>query len=117
MKTFLSVLILLGFTWPGLTGLGLTAVAQAQSGKTPAGSAQQQPDQEQVDTQSARSYEGKIEKAAGKLVLRESSTREAYLLDDQEKARQFEGQSVKVMATMDPNTNTLHVVDISPADK
>ena len=114
MKKLLSILAILGFS--GL-GLGLTAVAQNQSGRSPSGSAQRQPDQEQVDTQSARSYEGKIEKAAGKLVLHESSTREAYLLDDQEKARQFEGQSVKVMATMDPNTNTLHVVDISPADK
>ena len=34
----------------------------------------------------------------------------------QQSARSFEGKSVKVMATVDPNTNTLHIVDITPAE-
>jgi len=76
--------------------------------------------QQPVDAQSqqsARSFDGKITKAGDKLVLQDASTQTNYQLDDQDKAKQFEGQSVKVTATMDPNTNTLHVVDISPASK
>jgi len=111
MKRFLSLVTILGLT--GL-GLGLTAVAQNQAGQTQTNSAQQQ---QPVDTQSARSFEGKITKAGDKLVLQDSSTRQAYQLDDQDKAKQFEGKNVKVTATMNPNTNTLHIVDITPVER
>jgi hypothetical protein len=47
-------------------------------------------------------------------VLRENSTQTAYKLDDQEKAEQFVGRDVRVMATVDASSNTLHVVDILP---
>lgn len=116
-------------TFLGLLGLGMNLSAQ----QTPAtqdqpGSAAQQQTQPQtqpqtqqpVDAQSqqaARSFEGKITKAGDKLVLQEASTQSSYQLDDQDKAKQFEGQSVKVTATMDPTTNTLHVVDIAPSTK
>jgi uncharacterized protein DUF5818 len=113
MKRLLSIVTLLGIT--GL-GFGLTAAAQNQPGQSPSSSAQQQ-QQQPPDTQAARSFEGKISKAGDKLVLQESSTRQAYQLDDQDKAKQFEGKNVKVTATMDPNTNTLHVVDIAPAER
>ena len=75
--------------------------------------------QSQVNTQnqSARSFEGKITKSGDKLVLQDSSTQSSYQLDDQDKAKQYEGKNVKVMATMDPSTNTLHVVDIAPSEK
>jgi len=114
MKRFFSLAVILG-----LTGLGLNVVAQpARASQNQAGTAQQQ-QQQPVDAQSqpARAFEGKIAKAGDKLVLQESSTKQAYQLDDQDKAKQFEGKSVKVMATMDPSTNTLHVVDITPAEK
>ena len=111
MKRLLSIVTLLGLT--GL-GLNLTAAAQTQAGQTPAAGQQQQ---QAVDTQSARSFEGKISKSGEKLVLQDSSTHQAYQLDDQDKAKQFEGKSVKVTATMDPNTNTLHVVDITASDR
>jgi hypothetical protein len=94
-----------------LTGFALTASAQ--------NSRQQDPAQQQVDAQSqqsARAFEGKIAKAGDKLVLQESSTQTAYQLDDQSKAKQFEGKNVKVMATMDSSTNTLHIVDITPSE-
>lgn len=113
MKRLLSIVAMLG-----LTGLGLNLVAQ----QTPATSSQagSAPQQQQTDAanpqQSARSFEGKIAKSGDKLVLQESSTQTAYQLDDQDKAKQFEGKSVKVMATMDPSTNTLHVVDITPSE-
>lgn len=108
MKRFLPIIAL----------LGLTSFALAQNASTPAqaGSTPQQQTDATSAQQSARSFEGKIEKSGGKLVLHESSTQTAYQLDDQDKAKQYEGKSVKVMATMDPNTNTLHVVDISPSE-
>ncbi len=68
-----------------------------------------------TSSQSARSFQGKIEKSGDKLVLRDSATQTAYQLDDQDKAKQYQDQNVKVMATLDSTNNTLHVVDISPA--
>jgi hypothetical protein len=122
MKRFFSLI-----TFLGLLGLGMNLSAQqTQTPATPdqSGAAQQTAPQSQtqqpVDAQTqqaARSFEGKIAKSGGKLVLQEASTQTSYQLDDQDKAKQFEGQSVKVMATMDANTNTLHVVDISPSAK
>jgi len=109
MKRFLPIIAL----------LGLTSFALAQNASAPAqtGSATQQQDTDATSAQqSARTFEGKIEKSGGKLVLRDSSTQTAYQLDDQDKAKQYQGKNVKVMATIDPNTNTLHVVDISPSE-
>ncbi len=113
MKRLLSFIALLG-----LSGLGINLSAQqTPSSPSQAGST---PRQEQTDAssaqQSARSFEGKIAKSGHELVLRESSTQTAYKLDDQDKAKQFEGKNVKVMATVDPGTNTLHVVDITPSE-
>jgi Protein of unknown function (DUF5818) len=113
MKRLLSIVALLG-----LSGLGINLSAQ-QTPSTPsqAGSA---PQQSQTDAtspqQSARSFEGKIAKSGDQLVLQESATQTAYKLDDQDKAKQFEGKNVKVMATVDASTNTLHVVDITPSE-
>ncbi len=110
MKRFLSVVAVLVFT-------GLTFSLSAQ---TPATQSQdtsaQQPVNTQTQQQSAQSFEGKITKSGDKLVLKDNATQVAYQLDDQDKAKQFEGKVVKVTATMDPNTNTLHVVDITPSE-
>jgi len=111
MKRFLSIVALVG-----LMGLGVSLSAQ-QTPST-AGQASSTPQSQQTDAttnsqQSARSFEGKITKSGDKLVLQESSTQTAYQIDDQDKAKQFQGKEVKVMATLDPNTNTLHVVDIA----
>jgi hypothetical protein len=110
MKRMLTVIAMFG-----LTSFGLNLAAQQTA------SPQSQPDatqQQPVDSQSqsAQSFEGKITKAGDKLVLQDASGQAAYQLDDQDKAKQFKGQNVKVTATMDPNTNTLHVVDITPME-
>jgi hypothetical protein len=100
------------------SGLGMTLAAQTPSGQTP--SAQDPMPQAQADAsnaqQSARSFEGRIAKLGDKLVLREASTKTAYQLDDQVKAKQFQGKDVMVTATLDSTTNTLHVVDINAMD-
>jgi len=76
--------------------------------------------QTQVDTsaqqRSAQSFEGKITRSGDKLVLQENASRTAYQLDDQDKAKQYEGKNVKVMATVDASNNTLHVVAITTVE-
>lgn len=109
MKRILTVVAMLG-----LASFGLNLSAQQTPSTQDRTAAQQQVDAQ--NQQSSRSFEGKIAKSGDKLVLQESSTQTAYQLDDQTKAKQFEGKSVKVTATMDPNTNTLHVVDITPSE-
>ena len=49
----------------------------------------------------------------GKYVLKTSDMN--YQLDDQQKAKQFVGQQVKVSGSLDTNTSTIHVSDIIPA--
>jgi len=110
MKRMLTVIAMLGLT---SFGLNLAAQQTAPPQRQP-DAAQQQPADAQ--SQSAQSFEGKITKAGDRLVLQDSSSQAAYQLDDQDKAKQFKGQNVKVTATMDPNTNTLHVVDIVPLE-
>jgi hypothetical protein len=68
-------------------------------------SPQSEPDatQQPVDSrQSAQSFEGKITKSGDTLVLQDASSQATYQLDDQDKAKQFKGQNVKVTATTDP---------------
>jgi|SRR5271166_2381807 len=59
------------------------------------------------------SFQGKVVKASGKYVLKTSDM--SYQLDDQDKAKQFVGQQVKVTGSLDSSTSTIHVSDISPA--
>jgi hypothetical protein len=76
--------------------------------------------QTQVDTsaqqRSAQSFEGKITRSGDKLVLQENASQTAYQLDDQDKAKPYEGKNVKVMATVDASNNTLHVVAITTVE-
>jgi hypothetical protein len=129
MKRVLSA----GAMIPMVLGLALSLSAQ-QSTTTPStqtpdsttSPSTQSPDttvtqpQTQVDTstqqRSAKSFEGKITRSGDKLVLQENASRTAYQLDDQDKAKPYEGKNVKVMATVDASNNTLHVVAITPVD-
>jgi hypothetical protein len=110
----------------GLSGLGLQLAAQQEhqrpSDQQP--SSQQPSDQrnsqQQTDAnssnQSAQTFQGKIAKSGGQLVFQEATSQTAYQLDDQSKVAPYEGKSVKLMATIDPKTNTLHVIDVAPAE-
>jgi len=64
-------------------------------------------------SQTVSSYTGKVVKAGGKYVLKANGMN--YQLDDQDKAKQFNGQTVKVNGDLDKSTSTIHVTDISPA--
>lgn len=110
MRRFLAVALLVG-----VSGLGLQLTAQQQQqqpGNQP--SAQQRTDS---SSQSAQTFQGRIAKAGNQLVFQDASTQTAYQLDDQSKVAPYEGKNVKLMGTLDPKTNALHVIDITPADK
>lgn len=51
----------------------------------------------------------------GKFVLYDSAKKATYMLDDQEKPKEFAGQKVKVTGTYDKATKTIHVESIAAA--
>jgi hypothetical protein len=62
---------------------------------------------------SAHTVTGSISKDGDTYVLKVSDTT-SYKLDDQEKAKQFNGQKVRVTGEVDLNTNQIHVQKIEP---
>ena len=123
MKRLLSIMVLIG-----LIGWGISLSAQQRPSGVDSPSMQTPPrtgpdssmPQPQTDATnshpSARAFEGRIEKSADGFVLRENVTQSPFKLDDQDKAKKFEGKDVRIMATTNPTTNTLHVVDITRVD-
>jgi hypothetical protein len=80
----------------------------------------QQPDKQPVQSANppaqpqqpaAQTFTGTIVKDGSRYVLKVSSNT-AYQLDDQEKAKQFEGKQVKIGGTLDANGSSLHIVSI-----
>lgn len=85
------------------------------------GSGSQQPATQQPaqpggqDQQKAQTFTGKIAQSNGGYVLSDEANKVSYKLDDQDKAKQFEGKNVKVTGTLDASSNTIHVADIQPS--
>ncbi len=71
---------------------------------------QQRPEPE-TQQSTAQSVTGSVVKVAGKYML-ETEDNIAYQLDDQEKAKQYEGKRVKVTGSLDRSTGILHVRSI-----
>lgn len=90
---------------------------QGQQPATPQQNTPQQaePGSQGQQSQQAQSFTGTIKNANGEYVLYVPASRTAYKLDDQSKAKQFEGQTVTVQGTLDSSTNTIKVSDIQPA--
>ncbi len=65
------------------------------------------------DAEAAKTFTGRISLMDGKYVLMSGTS--AFQLDNQEKAKAFEGQNVKVTGTLDAATNTIKVADIQTA--
>ncbi len=60
-------------------------------------------------------FSGEISQMDGKYVLEDTASKATYQLDDQQKAKQYDGKKVKVTGSLDAATNTIHVSDIQPA--
>jgi hypothetical protein len=94
------------------------AQSQSQSNQQQQPSAQQQqPTTQQHAQEQAQTYTGKIVKTkTGKYaLLTDPQHGKGFFLDNQQEAQKFDQKDVKIVATLDPNTMVLHVIDIKPA--
>jgi hypothetical protein len=66
-------------------------------------------EQEQAPPPEVKTFVGKISKSGQKLILEDSAMNTSYQLDDQKKAKQYEGKSVRVIGTLDAQNNLIHV--------
>jgi Protein of unknown function (DUF5818) len=69
------------------------------------------PDQQPEQT-TAQEFTGTIVKNSGMYLLKVSS-KNAYQLDDQEKAKKYNGKQVIIGGTLDANGRSLHVINIA----
>ena len=79
---------------------------------------QQQPDQAQPQpsqSQASATFTGTVVKNGEQYMLRDS-TGQIYGLDDSDKAKQFEGKTVKVTGQLDAQAKVIHVQDIQSAE-
>ncbi|HEX4485296.1 MAG TPA: DUF5818 domain-containing protein [Terriglobales bacterium] len=97
MKILVLLLVIAGFA---------SAQQITPAEKTPSAAAQE-------NAPTAHTVTGSISKDGDTYVLKVSDTT-SYKLDDQEKARQFNGQKVRVTGEVDLNTNQIHVQKIEP---
>jgi hypothetical protein len=70
---------------------------------------------QQKEQQEVKTFSGKIAKDGEEFVLQDPAGKMAYRLDDQKKAAQFNGKSVKVTGTLDAANNLIHVQSIEEA--
>jgi Protein of unknown function (DUF5818) len=59
-----------------------------------------------------KTFTGTIRKSGETFVLNESSTKSNYLLDEQDKARMYEGKNVKIRGTFDVASNLIRIETI-----
>ena len=83
---------------------------ETQTPAPPSGSQAQGPAQAQP---AAQSFTGTISKEGDSYVLKVSDT-SSYKLDDQDKAKEYEGKRVTVSGVLDPNSNLIRVQKIEP---
>ena len=107
---------------PGALGLVLgvlqfNPVLRAQSQTPPPGQQDQQKSPGQQDQQKSQVFVGKIIKVSdGRYaLLTDEKAGKGVYLDDQDKAKQFEGKNVKVTGVLEAAKNLVHVTDIKPA--
>lgn len=112
MKTRLFRIATLLFLAFGVAALN-AQTPQTSPQDTQHPTAAQQPQQNDMQPQAAGPFSGTIVKEKGKLVLKDSTTNMNYQLDDQEKAKQFEGKQVKVTGKLDGKV--IHVENIEAA--
>jgi hypothetical protein len=93
--SWIGALLVLTFTY---TALGVRA-----SVPTPVQDAKQQ---------KAKTFTGTIIRKGDTFVLSDAASKVSYMLDDAQKASEFEGKKVKVIGTVDVSSNTIHVESI-----
>ena len=97
-------------------GLALSGAAFAQN-RPSSQDPQANPSQSQRQgTAEVRSFSGKIAKDAnGSYILQDDASKASLALDDQTKAKKFDGKNVVVTGTLDSSSNMIHVQKIEGA--
>jgi len=62
----------------------------------------------------SQAFNGKIVKSGGELVFQDSMGVSSYRIEDQRKAKAFEGKDVKITGAVDPSTKTIYIASIEP---
>ncbi len=97
---------------PFVTGGSAHAQDQAQPQKPDQAQPQQQPDQSQAKS---ATFTGTVVKDGSDYMLRDSSG-SIFKLDDAERAKPFEGKTVKVTGELDEQAKVIHVESIEGAE-
>jgi len=66
------------------------------------------------DVPDSQAFNGKIVRSGGELVFRDSMGVSNYRIEDQRKAKAFEGKDVKIIGAVDPSTKTIYIASIEP---
>ncbi len=75
---------------------------------------EEEPAQATAEEAETQTFTGQIAQHEGKYVL-QGEDNKAYQLDDQEKAKEFNGKKVTVTGTLDEQSMTIHVTEIEEA--
>ena len=94
-------------------GPQLIAWSELQEPKPLQQSPSQAPDHDQHAQPAAQTFTGTISKESGTYVLKVSDT-SSYKLDDQDQAKQYEGQRVRVFGTLESSSDLIRVQKIEP---
>ncbi len=115
-RTFIDfsalVAMVLAFTVAWGKPFVVAGPAHAQEQAQPQPQQQQQPDQGQAK---ASTFTGTVVKNGDQYMLRDSSG-QIFGLDDSDKAKPFEGKTVKVTGQLDEQAKVIHVQDIQAAE-
>jgi Protein of unknown function (DUF5818) len=82
----------------------MAAPVQSRAGATNIFQTQTQPE--------AKKFTGTIQKSGENFVLSELATKSRYMLDNQNKARPYEGKNVEITGTFDVASNLIHIETI-----
>jgi len=77
----------------------------------------QEPTQAQQPDQLTQTYSGTIVKLDDQFILEDMAGNMTYHLDDQAKAKKYEGKKVRVTGTLDTQSNTIQISEIEPMKK
>ena len=113
MKKFLPLLAMALTITAGMAAIN--AQNNPQQKTSPSQQAAASQEQNDTQTEEAKAFNGTIMKEKGKLVLKDTAANVSYQLDDQDKAKQFEGKQVKVTGKLDLDANLIHVENIELA--
>ncbi len=94
--------------------LGLVVGFGSGNLKASARSAQEPSQAQQQQDQVSQTFAGTIVKLDGQFDLEDMAGNMTYHLDDQAKAKKFEGKKVRVTGMLDTQSNTIQISEIQP---